>query len=102
MPTPISSVDIYDEQEFFLSLAKLIMNNLYVHTWVFKIDDEFNGRGHACLNINHIKSLANLRKKPIATGDQLIEQISDILQKNIAKKAVIPMKSLHATWEDYI
>jgi hypothetical protein len=48
VPTPISSVDIYDEQEFFLSLAKLIMNNLYVHTWVFKIDDEFNGRGHAC------------------------------------------------------
>jgi len=30
VPTPISAVDIYDEQEFMLSLAKLIANNLYV------------------------------------------------------------------------
>ena len=52
VPTAISSVDIYDEQEFMLSLAKLIANNLYVHTWLFKIDDEFNGRGHAYLNID--------------------------------------------------
>jgi len=43
VPTPISAVDIYDEQEFVLSLAKLIAHNLYVNTWVFKIDDEFNG-----------------------------------------------------------
>lgn len=41
VPTPINAVDIYDPQEFLLSLAKLIVNNLYVSTWVFKIDDEF-------------------------------------------------------------
>jgi len=61
----VSSVDIYDEQEFILSLAKLIVGNLYVQTWVFKIDDEFNGRGTAYLNLDHIKSLSNLRKKHI-------------------------------------
>jgi hypothetical protein len=64
VPTPVSSVDVYDEQEFILSLAKLIAGNLYVTTWLFKIDDEFNGRGHAYLNIDNIKSLAALRKKP--------------------------------------
>lgn len=63
MPTPISAIDIYDEQEFYLSLAKLIANNMYVQTWVFKIDDEFNGRGHAYLTIDSIKPLADLRKK---------------------------------------
>ena len=73
MPTAISSVDIYDEQEFFLSLAKLIANNLYVHRWLFKIDDEFNGRGHAYLNIDSVKPLSNLRKKPIQIGEALIE-----------------------------
>ena len=57
VPTPISSVDIYDEQEFYLSLAKLIAHNLYVHTWIFKIDDEVHGRGHAYLNMDHIKPL---------------------------------------------
>lgn len=56
-------MDIYDEQEFVLSLAKLIIANIYVQTWIFKIDDEFNGRGTAYLNLDHIKTLANLRKK---------------------------------------
>lgn len=55
MPTPISSVDIYDEQEFIHSLARLISKNLYVSTWIFKIDDEFGGRGTASLNLDQIK-----------------------------------------------
>lgn len=57
VPTPICSVDIYDEQEFIHSLAQLIAKNLYVTTWIFKIDDEFNGRGHASLNVDLIKPL---------------------------------------------
>jgi len=69
VPTPVSSVDIYDEQEFVLSLAKLIVANLYVQTWVFKIDDELNGRGTAYLNLDHIKSLTSLRKKQITDQD---------------------------------
>jgi len=69
VPTPVSSVDIYDEQEFVLSLAKLIVANLYVQTWVFKIDDEFNGRGTAYLNLDHIKTLTSLRKKQITDQD---------------------------------
>lgn len=73
MPSPVSSVDIYDEQEFMLSLAKLIAANLYVTTWLFKIDDEFNGRGHAYLNIDHIKPLAALKKKP--QSEQVVEHI---------------------------
>ena len=63
VPTPLSAIDIYDDQEFILSLAKLIANNLYVNTWIFKIDDEFNGRGHAFLNIDNIKPLADIRRK---------------------------------------
>ena len=42
VPTPISAFDIYDEQEFLMSLAKLIAHNLYVGKWIFKIDDELN------------------------------------------------------------
>ena len=102
VPTAISSVDIYDEQEFMLSLAKLIANNLYVHTWLFKIDDEFNGRGHAYLNIDQVKPLANLRKKPIQIGEALIEQIIDILARFLPKKAVIPMRPLYHNWAEYL
>ena len=85
-----------------LSLAKLIAHNLYVHTWIFKIDDEFNGRGHAYLNIDHVKPLANLRKKPISVGDGLVEQIIEILTKFLYKKAVIPMKALYQNWQEYL
>lgn len=102
VPTAISSIDIYDEQEFMLSLAKLIANNLYVHTWVFKIDDEFNGRGHAFLNIDQIRQLANLRKKPMHAGEALSQQIMDILNKSLAKKVTIPMKGLYHDWSEYL
>lgn len=54
-----------------LSLAKLIAANLYVTTWLFKIDDEFNGRGHAYLNVDHIKPLTALKKKP--QSEQVVE-----------------------------
>jgi len=46
-----------------MSLAKLIAANLYVTTWVCKIDDEFNGRGIAYVNLDHIKAMAPLRKR---------------------------------------
>ena len=100
MPTPVSSVDIYDEQEMMLSLAKLIASNLYVHTWIFKIDDEFNGRGIAYLNIDHVKSLSALRKRP--QSEQLVEQILELLHKHIARKAIVPMRTLYRDWGEYV
>jgi IQ domain-containing protein H len=85
-----------------LSLAKLIVANIYVQTWVFKIDDEFNGRGTAYLNLDHIKSLANLRKKQIPDQDQVIDFVIEQLNKYLHRKAVIPMKYLYNNWNEYI
>ena len=48
----MSAYDIQDRQEFELALARLIVNNLDVATWIFKIDDEFGARGHASLNVD--------------------------------------------------
>jgi hypothetical protein len=42
---------------------------------VFKIDDEFNGRGTAYLNLDHVKSLSNLRKKHIQDQDQVLDYV---------------------------
>ena len=52
VPTPISAYDIYDMGELMNSLAKLILENLFVDTWIFKIDTELNGRGHATLHVD--------------------------------------------------
>ena len=47
----MSAYDIQDRQEFELALAKLIVNNLDVNVWIFKMDDEFGARGHASLDV---------------------------------------------------
>ena len=79
VPTPISAYDIYDEQEFLMSLAKLIANNQYVSTWIFKIDDEFNGRGHASFNVDHVKFVQELRKNKYEVNDETIERLIEVL-----------------------
>ncbi len=102
MPTPISAIDIYDEQEFILSLAKLIANNMYVNTWLFKIDDELNGRGHAFLVIDTIKSLNDLRRRQVEVNEELVDKIIGILNRWLAKRVKLAMSRLYATWDEFL
>jgi hypothetical protein len=83
-------------------LAQLISKNLYVTTWIFKIDDEFNGRGHAYLNIDLIKPIQALKKKQMDPNIDLIEQLKPILAKYLPKKATICMPSLFKNWAEYL
>ena len=62
IPTAPSSYEIYDEREFINSLTLLIVNNPMVKRWVFKIDDEFNGRGIAFINLHEVKGMKKLLK----------------------------------------
>lgn len=79
VPTPISAYDIYTKLGMLNSLAKLILNNLFVSTWIFKIDNEFNGRGHASFNVDTLKPVIDMRKKPIEINDFIIGKMVDIL-----------------------
>jgi hypothetical protein len=49
VPTAVGSRDIHEPVDFYKRLTKLIADNLYTNTWLFKIDNEFNGRGHASI-----------------------------------------------------
>ena len=89
MPTPIAAYDIYDRQEFNISLARLIANNLFVNTWIFKIDDESNGRGHASLNVESVKTIIELRKKKVEMTESIIEKLIEVLKKVLSKKVKI-------------
>jgi len=84
-----------------MSLAKLIAHNLYVSTWIFKIDDEFNGRGHANFSVDHIKFVQELRKKKVEMNDEVIEQLIEVLQRVLPKKVRIASKMLYRNWNDY-
>jgi hypothetical protein len=103
VPTPISAFDIYDEQEFLMSLAKLIAHNLYVSKWIFKIDDEFSGRGHASFVTDNVKFIAELRKqKKVDINDAVIEKLIEMLQRLVPKRVKIAFPSLYRTWGEYI
>lgn len=83
------------------SLAKLILNNLQVSTWIFKIDNEFNSWGHASLNVDGIKIVVDLWKKPLEITEKLIDRTIDILEKALPNKVKIAMPHLF-TWDEYL
>jgi hypothetical protein len=51
IPFPVSAKDIYDKKQFEVALTHLIAKNLDINVWIFKIDDEFGGRGHASIDV---------------------------------------------------
>jgi hypothetical protein len=50
----------------------LIANNLDVNIWIFKIDDEFGGRGHASLDVEQIRTVVELRRKKVEMTEAVI------------------------------
>ncbi len=89
VPTPIAAYDLYDRKEFMQSLARLVSHNLFVNTWLFKIDDELNGRGHASLQVDGIKTIVELRKRKIEMTELVIERIQEVISKVLPKKVKI-------------
>ena len=55
VPTPPGAMEIYDEKELINTLSILIVNNLRVDTWLFKIDDENLSRGIAFFHVDSVK-----------------------------------------------
>ena len=75
IPIPVSAYDIAEKGEFELELARLIANNLDVNVWLFKMDDEFQGRGHASLNVETVRTITELRKKKVEMSEPVIQRL---------------------------
>jgi hypothetical protein len=69
-----------------------------VNTWIFKVDDEFNGRGHAYLNVDNIKPLADIRRKQVEINDDLVNRIIMILSKTLHAKVKLATGRLYSGW----
>lgn len=69
LPTGPWAVDIFDEDEFFTSFAGLVVKHPHVRTWLFKIDDERDARGHAYIDLGKMREVAEaLRTSVQAVG----------------------------------
>ena len=99
IPIPIGSHDIFNKDEFFDRLTRLIAENLYINTWIFKIDDEYNGRGHASINMIDFKTISALRKNKVKMTEAITEKLKDVIIKTLPKKVKIAQPSLFRTWD---
>ena len=81
MPVSPSSCYIYKKEEIIPSLCKLMIQNLHTERWVFKIDDEHNGRGIAYFDVNSVSELTE-QKKNVSNmfEDSVFQELQIILK----------------------
>lgn len=72
---PPSAFDIYDEVEFYTTLTRLVATNIFVNRWVFKIDNEFRGRGTAYFDTENIKIIEEMRKKKVDYSEAYVDKL---------------------------
>jgi hypothetical protein len=80
----VSAWDIYDEDEFYNQLTSLIISYPKYNTWIFKINNEFNGRGIAYFDLDKSKNIVDLKDNINALeGQTLNSQLNYLLRKVI-------------------
>jgi hypothetical protein len=107
MALPISAWDIKNEEEFYSSLTSLVKNHITINIWIFKIDNEQNGRGIAYIALDKVKSFMELKKEKLNgvfqnDEEKFENQLKFILKKTIPKKAEIVSNRLYRGWDEFL
>jgi len=102
--------DLYEEDDLLGALAQLISMHLDVPRWIFKLDDEFGGRGHAHLDTKSLPCYQQLLKEYDAAPEAWEEEatLAHVHQRLVAEllevlpqRAVINMRWLWRTWANF-
>ena len=72
MPLAPSIVFIYKKEEIVPNLTKLIIDNMHTERWLFKIDNEHNGRGIAYFDVNSSSALLDIKKNLVNLDEKEI------------------------------
>ncbi|XP_071424431.1 IQ domain-containing protein H [Pithys albifrons albifrons] len=64
VPTPPGESDIHSEEQMVRALSRLVVDNMEVQRWLFKVDDEWGGNGTAyCDVVAHLECFPWLQKE---------------------------------------
>ncbi|XP_072326535.1 IQ motif-containing protein H isoform X2 [Scyliorhinus torazame] len=113
VPMPPGEYDIYSLQQMHEVLTQLILENLEIKRWLFKVDVEFGGRGTAYFDVLHLKCYKEilkelrqvgptewLKKKWIREPAEL--ELSNELPGILAEHAQPANKKIFPTWEKFL
>mmetsp|Transcript_22620 Transcript_22620/g.44816 ORF Transcript_22620/g.44816 Transcript_22620/m.44816 type:complete len:1178 (+) Transcript_22620:87-3620(+) len=111
VPSPPGAHDIFDEDDFYSFFAKLIVDHLDCARWLFKIDNEYGGRGIAYFDTAQVKIISIVRReKQNHSVRWKLPEIISAAQNRIARglREFLPTKATLAVpsawdnkWENY-
>jgi hypothetical protein len=102
IPVPVGASHIRSKDSFYAELSRLIAHNLFVPGWIFKIDNEFGGRGHAWLQVDQIKNVLRLRKEKLVMTNAIVNKLRFVVETTVPKKAKVAMPGVFRTWTAYL
>ena len=106
IPFPISAWDIKTEEEFYSSLAHLIVTYPTIQVWIFKCNLETNGRGIAYLNLGNINIINEFKSEqknnPGFTNELYQEKLYYLLKNILIKNAKFSYPNLYENWEEFL
>lgn len=76
---PFGEYDIYNKDQLYETLAQAITDNLTVQRWLFKLDDEVDGRGSAYCDITNLSCYQTALKEMLKFGDKWTKRWAHVL-----------------------
>ncbi|XP_078097361.1 IQ motif-containing protein H [Mustelus asterias] len=113
VPMPPGEYDIYNLQQMHEVLVQLILENVEIKRWLFKVDAEFGGRGTAYFDVSHLKCYKQILKecREVGPAEWLMKKwirepaelkLSRELPGILAEHAQPANKKIFPTWEKFL
>ncbi|EGR31565.1 IQ calmodulin-binding motif family protein, putative [Ichthyophthirius multifiliis] len=101
-PSAPGADNIKSESDLFDKLTILISKYSNVNIWLFKIDNEINGRGIAFFNLETIRALTEIRKQKTELEEKHVLKIREIIESLLPFKIQISMPTLFQTYQEFL